>query len=76
MHQFKNCDQFKYIAEVRDVVGGNAVGRENDKERILVYNIGVSMHDINFATRIYKSVKNDNSLIDLDMCEPTDIFWI
>ena len=32
---FKNFAKFKYFAEVCDVVNGNAVGRENDNERIL-----------------------------------------
>lgn len=44
---FKNFSKFRYYAEVTDVVNGKSVGRENDKERILAYNIGVSIHDIN-----------------------------
>lgn len=76
VHHFKNFNKFKYFAEVSDVVNGKAVGRENDKERILAYNIGVSMHDINFATHIYELVKDNPNLINVDMQEPIEKFWI
>lgn len=76
VHHFKNFDKFKYFAEVSDVVNGKNVGRENEKERILAYNIGVSMHDINFATHIYQLIKDNPDLIDIDMNEPTEKFWI
>ena len=73
---FKNFDKFKYFAEVCDVVNGNAVGRENDKERILAYNIGLAIHDINFATHIYQMVQDNEGLLDIDMHDPVDKFWI
>ena len=62
------------------VVNGKAIGRENDKERILAYNIGVSVHDINYAARIYQMMKDNpdlyDKLTDADMHDPTDKFWI
>ena len=77
---FNNFSKFKYYAEISDVLNGRAVGRENDKERILAYNIGVSIHDINYAARIYHMLKMNptlfNSLSDADMHEPTAKFWI
>lgn len=77
---FKNFSKFRYYAEVSDVVNGNAVGRENDKERILAYNIGVSIHDINYAAHIYEMMKDKpnvfNTLSDANMHDPTDKFWI
>lgn len=77
VHHFKNFDKFRYFAEVCDVVNGSAIGRVNDKERILVYNIGVSMHDINFAAHIYeKFLETDKLMVDIDMCDPTEKFWI
>lgn len=76
VHHFKNFDKFKYFAEVSDVVNSKARGRENDKERILAYNIGVSMHDINFATRIYELIKDNKNLINIDMKDPIEKFWI
>ena len=77
---FKNFSKFHYYAEVSDVVNGKSVGRENDKERILAYNIGVSIHDINYAARIYQMFEENpeafKRLTDAEMHDPTDKFWI
>lgn len=73
---FKNFDKFKYFAEVCDVVNGNAVGRENDNERILAYNIGLAIHDINYAAHIYQMIQDNDGLLDIDMHDPVDKFWI
>lgn len=76
VHHFKNFDKFKRFAEVSDVVNGKAVGRENDGERIIAYNIGVAMHDVNFAAHIYQMVENLSDLVDIKLHEPTEKFWI
>ena len=80
MDHFKNFARFRYYAEVSDLVNGKSVGRENDKERILAYNIGVSVHDINYAAHIYQMLEQNSdtfiSLTDADMHDPTDKFWI
>lgn len=79
VHHFKNFDKFRQFAEVCDVVNGDKPGRENDKERILAYNIGVSIHDINFAASIYQLMKERGSLSllpDVDMRDPTEKFWV
>ena len=77
---FKNFSKFKKYAEMCDVVNGVVPGRENDNERILAYNIGVSMHDIYYALRIYELFAADESkfaqLTDVDLCDPTEKFWI
>lgn len=76
---FKNFSKFRYYAEVSDVVNRKALGRENDKERILAYNIGVSIHDINYAAHIYQMMKEKkeiwNNLTEADMHDPTEKFW-
>ena len=77
---FKYFSKFRYYAEVSDVVNGESVGRENDKERILIYNIGVSLHDIYYASNIYQMFKQNDVLFDTltnaEMKNPTDKFWI
>lgn len=75
MH-FKNFDKFKSFAEVTDIVNGRVAGRENDKERILAYNIGISLHDINFAGHIYELIKDDSSLTEISLDGPTEQFWV
>lgn len=73
---FKNFDKFKSFAEVCDVVNGKAFGRESDEERILAYNIGISAHDINFAARIYQLLKDNGSLMEIDLKGPIDRYWV
>ena len=77
---FGNFAAFRYYAEVSDVVNGRAEGRANDRERILAYNIGVSIHDINYAAHIYRMMKERpevfQRLPDAEMQDPADKFWI
>ncbi|MBQ3277508.1 MAG: ornithine cyclodeaminase [Oscillospiraceae bacterium] len=77
---FKNFSKFRYYAEVSDVVNGKAAGRENDRERILAYNIGISVHDINYAAHIYQFFEQTpgafERLTDAEMHDPTDKFWV
>ncbi|MBR2835356.1 MAG: hypothetical protein IKE43_06585 [Coriobacteriales bacterium] len=71
---FKNYDKFKKFAEVCDVVNGIIPGRESQEERILAYNIGISLHDINFAANIFMMLNHD-TLPDIDMHDPIEKFW-
>lgn len=73
---FRNFDRFRNFAEIGDIISGKVQGRENDNERILVYNIGISIHDINFASHIYEILQDKNDLIEFNMDEPTEKFWI
>lgn len=77
---FRNFSKFRSFAEVCDAVNGLVPGRENDRERILAYNIGISVHDVNFAARIYQLAQKDEKLFshmqDAELCEPTDKFWV
>jgi ornithine cyclodeaminase/alanine dehydrogenase len=73
---FKNFDKFRNFAEVADVINGVKPGRENDKERILAYNIGISLHDINFAAHIYEMLKDKKGILDIEMKTPSDKYWI
>ncbi|MGX8689112.1 MAG: ornithine cyclodeaminase [Bacteroidaceae bacterium] len=50
---FKYFSQFRYFDELQNVVAGRKPGRESDTERILSYNVGLGLHDIYFASRIY-----------------------
>ena len=73
---FKNFAKFKKFAEVSDVLYGRAEGRENDSERILAYNIGLSIHDIFYSLKIYGMLENDKNIADIDMKDPDRKFWI
>ena len=74
---FGNFNKFKAFAEVSDVLNGKVLGRENDEERILIYNIGISIHDITFAGYIYtKHMQSCENKQEIDFAQPTEKFWI
>lgn len=77
---FKNFSKFRFYGEIGDLINGRSPGRENDRERILAYNIGVSVHDVYFAARIYRMLEQRpemfDRLADARMQGPADKFWI
>ncbi|EGT3663705.1 ornithine cyclodeaminase, partial [Clostridioides difficile] len=44
LKHLENIDRYKYSCEFYDVLSKQAKGRENDDERIISYNIGLSIH--------------------------------
>lgn len=58
---FRFFSQFKQFAELSDVLKGNVTGRDNDKQRILSYNIGLGLHDVYYAYKILSLKENNNS---------------
>jgi ornithine cyclodeaminase/alanine dehydrogenase len=71
---FKYFSKFKNFAETSDVVTGRANGRTSDDERIIIYNIGISIHDIFFASKIYDLFENIQDMTDLSGC--VGKFWV
>lgn len=75
---FKNFSKFKNFSEISSVISNKKPGRENNKERILVYNVGISIHDVNFASHIYNLVvdnkNNENDILDFG--SPNCKYWI
>lgn len=51
---FKYFSQFRAFNELSEVLLGKAAGRVDDKQRILAYNIGLGLHDVLFANKIYE----------------------
>lgn len=73
---FRYFDKFKKFAEMTDVVNGNIPGRETDTERILAYNIGISVHDVNFAAKNYNMFADDQGVPEITLQTPQEKFWI
>ena len=71
---FKYFDQFKRFGEIQDVISGKIKGRESDEERILSYNIGLGLHDMVYASKIYNILKDCSSEISIE--RETEKFWI
>lgn len=54
---FKYFNDFKYVDELSNIFSGKNKGRENDKERIISYNVGLSIEDVFVAKKIYNMIK-------------------
>lgn len=50
---FKYFSEFREFHQIEEVLKGVTPGRESDTERILSYNIGLGLHDVLYASRIY-----------------------
>lgn len=74
LKHFKYFAQWKNFAEVSDVISGKVGGRKSEKERILVYNIGLAIHDIFFAEKIFNIIKKDFQAFDFK--RPVEKFWV
>ncbi len=54
IRDFKYFKHFEHItSNVTEVLNGNAKGREDNTQRILVYNYGIAIHDLVFASHIF-----------------------
>lgn len=70
---FKYFNNFKRFDEFSHVLLGENEGRISNKERILIYNIGIALHDIFFASKIYDQVTRCKCL---DTCVENTKFWV
>ena len=74
---FKHFSEFRSFAEVSDVVNGKAPGREGNRDRILAYNIGISLHDVNFTAHVLKRFADSGKTsASIDMHDPSAKFWL
>lgn len=72
---FKYYDKFKYKAELGDILRQKQIGRISDQERILSYNIGISIHDIFFAHKI-NEFASDQIQNDKVLFSEYEKFWV
>lgn len=74
---FKYFNEFKEFIEISDVLNGKVRGRVNDRERILAYNIGIALHDVYFANKIYHG-SLEKSLDEVSLCGSRALnkFWL
>lgn len=75
IRNFGNFAKFKYFAETAELLNGKDPGRRSEDERIIAYNIGLGLHDVIFASRIYERLKNkDCQTFCLE--KENEKFWI
>lgn len=53
LEHFQHFTEFRYFGEFADVLSGEKPGRQSTDERVICYNIGLALHDVWFASRIY-----------------------
>ena len=75
VENFKYFNKFKETHELSEVLKDQKLGRKNNKERIMAYNIGNSIFDIYFAKKIYDLVK-DKNLNEINLLPPKEKYWI
>lgn len=66
---FKYFSMFKSIENTTNVLNLLVKGRENDNERILVYNYGLAIFDLYFANKVLTSDSQDGVNIDYNYCK-------
>lgn len=71
---FANFERFKNKHELSDVLHDPSLGRQNDEERIIAYNIGLSILDIYFAKKIYDLYGDKGTNIELE--SNLDRYWV
>ncbi len=54
---FKYFSEFREYHQLEEVLKGDVTGRANDSERLLSYNIGLGLHDVLYASRIYDKLR-------------------
>ena len=54
---FKYFSEFREFHQLEEVLKGDVTGRANDSERILSDNIGLGLHDVLYASRIYDKLR-------------------
>lgn len=71
---FRNYSKFKNLHELGEVLKDKSLGRANNKERIIAYNIGLSILDITFAKKIYDLLKDTKEDIAVSGTKP--LYWV
>lgn len=56
---FKYFNEFKYFAEIGEVLTQQKEGRSNNAERIISYNYGIGLHDVYWANKVYEMLVNN-----------------
>lgn len=74
VQSFKYYDKFKQVTELTAVLTGMMPGRVNNDERIMAYCIGIAIHDIYFANKIYKAL-NGTSTKEISLNPPEEKYW-
>ena len=75
VEEYRYFDQFKSkMIRITDAANGRVTFRDNDSQRIVIYNGGLAIFDLYFAMKTLEKVGDEVS--DLPMSYPTKRFWL
>lgn len=72
---FKYFPQYKDYNEIGEVLAGHDPGRKSQEQRIIDYNYGLALHDVLFASKIFKLLK-DQAIPEVKIVKETEKFWV
>lgn len=72
---FKYFSQYQDYNEIGEVLAGRDPGRKSQNQRIIDYNYGLALHDVVFASKIYKLLK-DKVSTEVKIEKETEKFWV
>lgn len=56
--KFQNYDKMRKLSLLNDVLKGKIAVRTNTDDRVIIYNLGIALYDIYFASRIYEQINS------------------
>ena len=71
---FAHFSEFRYCAELNEVLADPGKGRSSDDERIIAYNIGIAARDFYYAGKIYKLL--EKKLPDISEGDAPAKYWV
>lgn len=72
---FRYFHQFKDYNEIGEVLAGRDPGRKSQDQRIIDYNYGLALHDVVYASKLYKLLK-DKASQEVEIVKETVKFWV
>ena len=72
-YRYFNEFQSKML-RITDVANQRVIGRDNDEQRIVIYDGGIAVHDLYFAMKILEKIGDD--CVQIPMSYPQERFWI
>ncbi len=72
---FKYFPQYRDYNEVGEVLAGRDPGRKSQEQRIINYNYGLALHDLVYASKLYKMLK-DKTALEIEIARETAKFWV
>lgn len=72
---FKYFSQFKDYNEIGEVLAGRDPGRKFQNQRIINYNYGLALHDVLYASKLYKLL-GKTTTNEIEIVKETAKFWV